>query len=298
MKALNTGDLHLTNRCPINRIDNYEEEVLRKFHWILTTAYSNNCKTILQPGDFSDAPNLSYDFFIKICSLINHSNITIVTVPGQHDFRYRNANNTFLRALEEACPSLIVLWKPQYIEIEGVHIYGSGWGEQIPEIQDLTKYNILITHRMVVDEKLWDNQENFNYANVLLRSNKFDLIVSGDNHKSFIVKMNSKFLVNLGSMMRNTISQIEHKPKIVILDTDSKHITEMEIPIKPAEEVFQMQRIEIEKERNERLEAFVSGLSKHKEMDLSFNDNLSNYLCQNSIEKEVVSIIQECLKES
>jgi hypothetical protein len=46
------------------------------------------------------------------------------------------------------------------------------------------------------------------------------------------------------------------------------------------------------------LEAFVSGLSKHKEMDLSFNDNLSNYLCQNSIEKEVVSIIQECLKES
>ncbi len=292
MKVLITGDLHLTNKCPENRMDDYEKTILKKFGTILEIACLRSCDCILQPGDFSDSPSLSYDFFVKVTFLIkSFENIPIYTIWGQHDLRYRNKENTFLAALKESNHNLHLLGKK---ELSETVIYGSSYGEEIPEIENTEKFNILLTHRMIIKEKLWEGQKDFEMANSFLRLNKFDLIVSGDNHACFQYKLKNRYLFNLGSISRSSINQITHKPKVVIFDISTREFEEIDLPIEYPEKVFRLEKVEREREANRNLQAFISGLSEHKNMDLSFLSNLDNYVRNNKIDQEIIQIIKEC----
>jgi|ADurb_H2B_01_Slu_FD_contig_123_19315_length_4210_multi_2_in_0_out_0_7 DNA repair exonuclease SbcCD nuclease subunit len=298
MKFLVTGDLHLTNKTPTNRIDDYAQTVCGKFNFLFECAKKYNCEAILQPGDFTDSPSLPYSFFVEILSVIKRHNIPIFLTWGQHDLRFRNRENTFLMALYEACPQVHTVSKDTSPQRFGdCFIYGSAWEEDIPEIIKPSEFNILITHRMIVKEKLWEGQTDFVAANSFLRTNKFSLIVSGDNHTSFYYKIGNKELYNLGSMTRSTSTQLNHRPCVAVYDTEKLSGEIIYIPIKKSEEVFMIEKINREKEKNEELSAFVKGLAEHKDASLSFIDNLKEYLKINKIEESIEKIIKESFRE-
>ena len=52
----------------------------------------------------------------------------------------------------------------------------------------------------------------------------------------------------------------------------------------------------LDKERNEKLEAFVSGLTLQKEMGLDFENDLVTYESTNKIEEHLIRIRQECMR--
>lgn len=295
MKLLISGDWHLTDKAPENRVDNYGDACLGKAEFILQTAKELECNYILQPADFFDSPNPSYELFTKVVKLIsNYSTITILTAFGQHDLRYRNPRNTALRALETSCQNVMVgvpllfPTHPKEIVIKCI-----GWNEDIPEPTP-NAFNILVIHRMIVDEKIWEGQTDFEYANIFLKKNKFDLIVSGDNHKYFVAESGKRLLVNCGGLMRSSIDQVKHEPTLVFFDTEHPDKWyNIDIPIEPAEKVFRMDMVEKTKERNEKLDSFIEGLSTHKEMGMSFGDNLAEYMKTNKIDKAVQDIIWE-----
>lgn len=296
MRLLICGDLHLTEKKPANRIDNYEETVLGKFEWILKTAQEEVCDEILQPGDFFDQPNPSYGFFSRIIdfiedNLVEYCEAGIYSIFGQHDLRYRSKEDTAFLALTKVTSMFrntdyITNMRPKVV------LQGCSWEEEIPEPVK-GKFNILIIHKMIVDEKLWAEQEHFEYGNSFLKDHKFDLIVSGDNHKSFHCHYKGRYLFNCGSMMRSTIGQIEHKPHVVIFDTENPSAFEIiPFPIAPASEVFNFEEIVAKEERNEKLDTFVNGLSDHKEMGLSFEDNLTMYIKKNGIDNDIYELIK------
>lgn len=90
--------------------------------------------------------------------------------------------------------------------------------------------------------------------------------------------------------MRNKIDMVDFHPSIVLFDTKTRVAETIEISVDPPEEVFKMEKVEIEKERNEKLDAFISGLDQPKEIALSFEDNLIAYIKQNNIDKDVAQI--------
>ena len=49
-------------------------------------------------------------------------------------------------------------------------------------------------------------------------------MVSGDNHQSFVEKYKDQLLVNPGSIMRSTIAQFDHKPKIYLWSSEDNEI--------------------------------------------------------------------------
>ena len=296
MKLLNCPDIHLAEKRPENRVDDYEATVLRKFRFILGVAEENDCDGILFPGDLFDGPTPSYAFYSQIISYMKDSGKLMIVVPGQHDQRYRNLENTALWAAGISVDNLTVMSQKHDSEPltqpDNVLIQGCGWEEEIPEPIP-SKFNILLIHRMIVDDKLWAEQEHFEYGNGFLRDRKFDLIVSGDNHKTFTAHSRGRYLFNCGSMMRSTIAQVDHKPMIIVFDTENpKEYREILIPIEPAESVFKMDKVETEKERNTNLEAFVSGLSEHKDMGLNFGDNLQAYVIENKLGNEIYELLK------
>lgn len=297
MKLLCCGDLHLTDKTPSNRVDDYAETVLRKLRFVFETARNEGCEAILQPGDLFDGPTPSYYFFSEIVFLFNEfDDIAFICCFGQHDMRYRQKENTAIHALTGSCPHFhLITNKYDDVTRGGIHFYAAGFGEEVPSIMDKKDFNILITHRMIVKEKIWFGQTEYEYAGAFLKNNKFDLIVSGDNHQYLIANdKHKRWLFNCGSMMRSTIAQVDHKPSMIVFDTENiDDWYNVDFPIE--ENVFDLEMIDKQKEVNEKLDAFVSGLSEHKEMGMSFADNLSAYMKENKISDDIRQIIKEGL---
>ncbi len=297
MKLLIAGDLHLTDKSPENRIDDYFITQTEKVSFILETGRNNKIDALLLGGDvFDNYKQSNYVLQYYINKFLNLP-FSIYTTIGQHDMKYHSSDqeDTALAVLHAAM--VICACGTSYISKE-VDIYESPFGGKIPEPLDNGKYNILLTHRMIVhNDKIWEEQSEFDYAENLLRQYpKYNLIVSGDNHHYFHAEIKGRHLFNCGSLMRSTTAQLEHKPKIVLFDTDTGKYKEIEIPIKPISEIFDLHKVEKKKEEKKDFDAFISGLSETKAMHLSFQDSLDDYLKKNKVEKSVKSIFEEVLQ--
>jgi DNA repair exonuclease len=285
MRFLLTSDWHIRSNRPKSRIDNYKETLFGKIKWVL-----DQDLIVLQAGDFFDSPFAPYSLTLETLKLLQKTPCCIYTIYGQHDLRYHTSKeNTPLAILNEVGEIAIVNNTKFLSDLD---IYGCSYNEQIPTIINKNKFNILLIHKMMIQDKLWDAQTGHTNARPFLMNNKFDLIVSGDNHQFFIEEYNGRFLVNPGSLMRSTTAQKEHKPRVIIFDTEDKTCLVKNIPIKPIEEVMKFD--EKEEERNEQLETFVKGLSEEKELGLNFMENFFDYCVTNKLDKQIIDLVKEC----
>lgn len=300
MKILCCGDQHITDKKPKNRKDDYHQTVMGKFYQEINIAKMSGCAAVILPGDVFDRYNENNLVVQEVIHAIKRSHLHFLVVAGQHDQQFHNSDlkGTALRTLINAGVVTILSAIPCPIT-NGVEIYGASWNEPIPEIQDKDKANILVIHRMIVDEKLWAQQEGHTFANHILMHHKFDLVVSGDNHQKFTVSKGSQHLVNAGAMMRSNIGQINHEPAVFIYDTCKQTITETLLAIEPFADVMELDRAEREKENNAHLDAFSeavrNGSGTEHGIKLNFVEALNNFIKKKEVPKAVSDIIEECM---
>jgi len=292
MKLLLCGDIHITDKTPDNRCDDFPKTLFQKLSFIVDQSIKNKC-VLLSPGDVFDRPGIPYSLFSTIATMFKKTNV--ITILGQHDLRFRTKINTPLLALS-LCIDSFRIATSNPITYESVKIYGSSYDEEIP-IPDPTYFSILLVHKMLIDSYTQEWEKEYDSALVFLKKHKYSLILSGDNHQSFIVEHKNRLLVNCGSLMRTRKDQINHKPMFVIYDTDTRKYQKVYIPIKPAEEVFDMAMLEREKEKDERLAAYVEGLIEGCEIGLDFQANLFAAIKTNKVNESVETIIKEAMQD-
>ncbi len=303
MKILILSDCHLRDTNPRNRQDNYYQTGLDKLDWCFNLAKINKCNFVLQAGDLTDNPRSSYRLIAAILGLLHKHDIKVYGVTGQHDRRHHtnDLSNVPITVLQTNFNKFELLNK-EPICTNNLNIYGSSFGEEIPKILDQDKFNILVTHRMVIGEdKLWEGQESYVTARTLLAKNKFNLIVSGDNHQFFTSEYQGRHLLNLGSLLRSTSAQIDHKPKVAIFDTDKNNYELFDVPIQPASAVFNLDEIKNKKEEvleTDKIKEYISLLSnKDEKTTYDYVNNLNNFMEQNQTSKVVKEIVVSTLKD-
>jgi len=238
MKVLCVGDLHITDKKPARRVDeNYLQTVINKFQFILKAESKDSCVCVLQPGDFFDSASVSEKTKVNVISETKGS--CIFTVFGQHDQRYhssKSTDNTSMAVLLTANSKYVTLLtkKPLQMGID-LNLYGCSWGEDVPEIKNKEHFNILVIHKTFLEAPGSDNFAG-TPTKTFLKEYPFDLVVAGDNHKTFVVKYKDRILINAGSMMRTSRNQIDHKPCVFVFDTDTRTFEKIYIPIE--KEVF------------------------------------------------------------
>ena len=323
MKIICTGDWHLTGTPPTTRRDQYAESQKDKINQILEMSRGLQSLTsrstvnynglIIQPGDFFDKPREPYWVVYQYGSMLE--SIPFLSLPGQHDLHYHvdNLKNTPLGLMTKICRRMQLIPNHKLVlEYDGtkpytderdvrmlrpkVCVYGASWGHEVPEVQDPEAFNILVTHQMIVDEKLWYDQQEFSYGNIFLRKHPgYDLVVSGDNHHFFVCKTDGekkRYLVNCGSLMRSKSDQKDHEPAVVIVDTDERSLEVVKLKVLPYEQVFDEERIVREKQRDANLDAFVEKVKGGGEVkDTDFLANLREYVSKNKVDPEVVEEI-------
>lgn len=294
------SDVHLSWEVPEARKDDYFATGLRKFEYVLKWCKDNDVRLLLQAGDLTDKPRSWYVLpsLLKILKQYNESGegITLCTVSGQHDQYFRSSStrpSTMLGILEET-EYVIVLGEDPVIHL-GVWVYGAGWGETVPMIEEDKAINVLVTHDSISDAELYPGQEYTNAEEYLDSHPDFGLIVCGDTHKKFIVEKEGRILVNTGPMLRKeaTLYNFDHEPCFYVYDTEKKQGWFEIIPHVKAERVLTRDHIETGKDRLKILEEFVNSVGLCKvDYSVSFEENLDRIIKENSIEEDVVKIIE------
>lgn len=314
MKFLVTGDWHIDKDKIKTRKDNVLATCIDKLTQILKIADRKECRAILQPGDFFESHKTN-DYLkqeiIRFLS-VGHGDFTeIHTVFGQHDLRYHSSNvlNTPLKVLEASGVVNILTNRPFVYPQAKVNIYGASWFEDIPEIDEhLEGFNILVLHKLIVDSKIWEGQEDHTFGKTLLLKSKYDLIVSGDNHKHFIMHsgtgtIGKRFLINCGSLLRTRIDQEDHRPCVYIFDTDPPEAApifeQVYLEVQDFDKVIRVEEAARIKKENEALKWFVDALTTDANLSgIKYKRNVFDFVEKNKrkIKKPVRQFIDLVFK--
>jgi predicted phosphodiesterase len=280
--ALCCADLHMREDQPLARTDNYQETQWGKFLFLLSVAESYVIP-VLCAGDFFHKSKVSKQFEKKIIRQIEQSGIDFYILPGNHDLPYHSLehlNNSSLGILELSEK----IYVPE-IELDTMH-----------EIDSVGKIKIGMIHSLIHRDTplIVDGKTISTKAKTILKKYpECDVIISGDNHESFIVEHEGRILINPGSMMRMTAAQIEHRPSMTLLYDDLSY----EVIYFPIEKGV-IDRTHIDKKHNydERMEKFINKITDREKISISYEENLYNYMRANKVRKPVEEIILEVVE--
>ena len=310
MKLGLLGDTHFTNKAPERRLDNYFEIQMNKLAQAFDIFKTHKCDCIIQVGDFFDSPYVSNRVEATIIEfLIGHlADKPIYCIFGQHDISGHSVStllNSPLAVLESSRVVKILNDKASYskwFRIKGfmtcVRIYGASFGEVVPVPENPNDYNILVIHKMIGDRPLYPGQELIQPRQFLRNNPDYQLVVCGDYHYRFIDTYQDRTIINPGAMVRKTISKfdLEHKPAVVIFDTDTSKVEVIELVVEPVEKVFDLKRIE--KSDNQVLVNFVEKIRESKGKERAgWKEILLKVLEERKSSAEVKAVIDSCLDE-
>jgi len=299
MKILAMPDLHARETAPRCRTDDYLAALMGKLDWAGKLSQDEAVDVVVFPGDIFDSCRASDNLKRLMIDCFHYSFDDVIGVAGQHDQRYhtKDLNNTPLGVLQAAGAMAVIgeSGLERWVR-EGCRFYGTSWGEDIPEIKS-EGFNILVIHKMIIKGlRVWPGQTDYSFAKRLLEKHDYDLIISGDNHQFFMEEYEGRWLINCGSLMRQSINQVKYHPAVVIFDTEIRQPETYEIPVKPIEEVMKLEEVEDEKERNEKLEEFVSSLGSDGEhIELDFLSNLKATIRNSGLGIDVEDVIWEAV---
>ncbi len=306
MKLSLISDLHLLWNNPVCRLDDLTLTQFDKFRFVLEYCRENSLM-LLQAGDFFEAPR-SFIFLPKVIDLLReYEEVDIYAVFGgkRHDtYLYSDETReaTNLGILEKAGLVTILEKYPVIFnenQEDQISIYGVSFGEDIPKIEEVADFNILVIHAPITDKSSWEHEID---SSDFLRENKdYDLILCGDIHKQFLNTDSFgklRTIVNTGPLLRKTATEYEHEPCFAVFDTEDRSVKWVEIPHKPAEEVISVDHLERKEEVNDMLLEFTEQITNTNVVTVDLLDNIRKAIRKNRISNEVADIISETISRN
>ena len=283
--ALLTADWHIRADTPQCRTDDFITAMWNKVTYIINLANKYDIPILLAGdlGQRSQWPNWLIEKFMRAAY---HSQI--IAIPGQHDLPEHNLKLQPKSAFG-------VLRRSKYINDDIIGVdqnFGLALFPYGVKIKNLKSKTVAMTHQMVIQDKPeWPGQVASSGKSLLKKFPDYKLILSGDNHKPFIVEYEGRLLVNPGSMMRTTADQINHEPRVYLWYAKENAVEVVYLPIEQG--VIDRSHIDTKKEKDARIEAYTARLSERYEIGLSFEANLEEHFKTNRTRKPVKERIWE-----
>ena len=294
MRIACTADWHIRSDTPKSRCDeDYVGTQFSKVKQILAYCVANGIKVLLVAGDVFDKARvprwLSNRYMELFIEYSNH--VVVVACAGQHDQIHHTLN------LENT--SLGTLIAAQVIVRDLNSIQVCDWGDEIDHTKSDAEDGILVLHATVV-EKPGSVITGAITADEILGRYNHRFIITGDNHKPFVVKRDGRTLVNCGSLMRQSRDQIDYKPAIWVIDTHNPELDpeRVELEVKPADEVFDLVAIKHDKSIEhvvDKFKSFIDAVNDVGKFDGKFEINVTTVIQQLKPSQSVTNIISEVM---
>jgi hypothetical protein len=312
--AILCADIHLSPHAPRCRAeDEWVPAVLKKLEAIRDLQALHGGIPTLCAGDVTDKWFLEKGdqwFVTRVMQFMKGW----IAVPGQHDLPQHSLelyDKSWLATLEEA--GCIYVSKEHYdYFINNTHyMQAFSWGRE-PEaysprelragtrtkpgtlIQDPKK--IALIHRMVYQGKppYPGADKDGGTAKALLRKMKgFDLIVSGDNHETFVEELNGRLLVNPGSMMRTSAKQEDHEPCVFLWYAEDNTVERVVLPHDRG--AVSREHLNRAEAHDSRMSAFVEKLRGDVDLSVGFRENVMARVKSSEVSEGTKNIVTEVL---
>ena len=296
--AILCADLHLRDDQPICRSDNYFLVQAIKIGFIRELQCEHGCPVIVAGDIFHKSKPSPFLLAWAIENLPNN----MIVIPGQHDLPSHNLDlieQSGLHVLEAAGRVILTEGQSHAVgdpEHTSAVLYGYPYGAELRGLRRKSEHRrIAVCHTLTwKKEKPFPGCQADSATKLLKKLNGFDLVVVGDNHQSFAVTHEGRFLINPGSMMRMTADQKEHKPRVYLWDAETNETEAVFLPIEKG--VISRQHIDAVTERDERIDAFVTKLDSEFAVGLSYEKNMEEFFGSNKVNRNVKQLIMEAME--
>jgi predicted phosphodiesterase/5-methylcytosine-specific restriction endonuclease McrA len=285
-KIILMADIHLREDIPICRMDNIIDVEIKKLQFVKDLQKEQQCPVVVAGDLFHHWKPSPYLLTIAM----KHLPENLWVIAGNHDLPQHSMNLLDKSGLY----TLVHAGKVRFLR-------GTHWG-QIPEEPSLIfKTNngevrkILVWHTMTyTDKEPYPNCPDPPAIKLLKKYPEYDLIVTGDNHETFVEEYQGRLLVNPGSLMRMTAAQINHRPCVFLWYANTNTVEPVYLPIE--NDVVSREHIAKTEQRNERIDAFISRLDGDWKVATSFEENLKRFEKANQIRQSVMDIVYKSIE--
>lgn len=301
--AILTADLHLSETAPVSRVDDYIAAQQRKLEFLQQLSRDHNNCPVLCAGDVFHHWRASPWLCLWAFAMLPRP---FVTVPGNHDLPLHSMGQygkSALALLETVALDFHVLMRDRF-DIGKLQIVGMPFGElvrhhpQARVVGTVANRRILLIHELVwpPDGRSLQAVAGGYTSTELLRrfQDDFDLIVTGDNHDSFVDELNGTVLVNPGAMLRISADRTDYQPRCYLYYAETNDVSPVDFPI--VQGVHDTFHLEHKKERDERIAAYIQNMQQGWNADLSFRRNLEAFFAANGTPRRIQEIIWEHLE--
>lgn len=301
-KLLILGDLHITDKRPVNRKDDYQAAISNKLIEIFGIAKERKVEAILCMGDVFNNPTVSITLLMWATELFEQCPVPFYVTPGNHDlfsYNLNTYNRTSLMLLSRLVPNFHVKTSRDHSTLIGnsridfqehsANVDTENLNAYYMDNTDDASVNIKVVHGMLLD-----HEPPFEpYTTLDKVDTNADVLLTGHDHRGFgVKKVGDTLCVNLGSLMRSASNEVDRRPRVGVLDTDTIQVEVLNLnTAEPGLSVFDMQAVQDKKERDEYVKNFKNLVDDLKtETDLSSEALLKTVAKQLKSDKNVLNL--------
>ena len=282
-------DVHLSDRSPSSRLDNWADSVFEKLGQVRDLAREVKANAIIDGGDFFHvkAPGRNSHELVRR-TLEHHSTYPcpVYCTPGNHDSVYGDysflpqqplgvlfASGAFHRLYDEHEVTFAYSGAGTTLKVRVVGIPYHGITYDMERFRQIKKGDedilICVAH-VLASEKggaMFEGEDIIKYSDLL--DTAPDLYCFGHWHKDQgIVELGDKKFLNLGSLTRGSLSQdeVERQPAAAVIKcsmVQGSPVIEIDvhrISVRPASEVFDIEGRARQVKRQVEMDSFVNAI--------------------------------------
>ena len=296
MKFLCTADWHIRKENPKYRIDNYLESLLGKVRYMVDRANELDARIIIA-GDIFDSPRIGYAVSNALSEILREAEYSPIACFGNHDTTFHSqdiSNTPFMNLAVNGN----IEFATNYMILDNTHesigITFANWEGKLAPVKLIADVNILVGHISCYEKEVPFFMEHAHTAASLKKVHPgYDWYITGDIHIPFYEDR----VINPGSLCRSNIDQVNYQPRYYILDTNTKTVTRELIPVKPAEDVFNLEQKDLDTLKDVKaLNEFIHTI-KYTGDRPNFRNVLSHVVKEAEANQDVVDIINLTMEE-
>lgn len=313
---LTVTDLHLTPYRPVARTEEDRREWLAtqldKLEQVFSYARANSISTIICAGDVFDKHqfNNSVLFITSLIAFFNkYSDITFITICGNHDLKYNTISNldqSLLSLFDATCPNFRVQQESlKVITGTGDIIFDFFQYGEVLKPKNKGDFSIAVLHENIFESTVPHFMQGYIPATLASELPGYNLYISGHNHQKFCARYSDFTVINGGSLLRLNTLQKDFKPSFWKVDITGLSPIITEIPLRIEPDRIDDTHILRGKNRalsQARMQEYLRMVKSASKEDYDFEANLLHKMerLKNSLytpEKNVYTVLNEVYQE-
>ncbi len=274
-------DVHLSDRAPISRTDDWAGTVFGKLDQVRQVAVKMGADAIIDGGDFFHIKSPGRNSHELVRRTVEHHAdypCPVYCTPGNHDSVYGDysflpqqplgvlyAGGTFKRLYDEH--EAVFERDGTKVRVVGIPYHGTSYDmERFRSIEKGDEDVLVCVAHVLASKKggkMFEGEDIVKYAELLDMAP--DVFLFGHWHKDQgVVEMGGKTFVNIGSLTRGALSQdeVQRRPACVILGFDGAEVEcqTVRLRVGAPEDVFDVEKRTYQEQRQMDMDSFVSSV--------------------------------------